>query len=118
MNEWLSSFSAELERQRLEEEAHKEEERRKLSEMDDAERLEYLRKQQEEEEERRKAAEERKRKEEEAAMQAEQEARLHAELFARYVTLQQTRSFRTPSTFHQLRFLHVRTFTVSETSYH
>ncbi|CAM4605138.1 unnamed protein product [Leuciscus chuanchicus] len=75
--------AAELERQRLEEEARKEEERRKLSEMDDAERLEYLRKQQEEEEERRKAAEERRRKEEEAAMQAEQEARLHAELFAR-----------------------------------
>ncbi|KAK7153885.1 hypothetical protein R3I94_007291 [Phoxinus phoxinus] len=75
--------AAELERQRLEEEARKEEERRKLSEMNDAERLEYLRKQQEEEEERRKAAEERRRKEEEAAMHAEQEARLHAELFAR-----------------------------------
>lgn len=86
MNEWLSSFPAELERQRLEEEARKEEERRKLSEMEEAERLEYLRRQQEEEEERRKAAEERRRKEEEAAMHVEQEARLQAELFARYVT--------------------------------
>lgn len=70
----------------MEEEARKEEERRKLSEMEEAERLEYLRRQQEEKEERRKAAEERRRKDEEAAMHAEQEARLQAELFARYVT--------------------------------
>lgn len=70
----------------MEEEARKEEELRKLSEMEEAERLEYLRRQQEEEEERRKAAEERRRKEEEAAMHAEEEARLQAELFARYVT--------------------------------
>ncbi|KAF4109440.1 uncharacterized protein KIAA2012 isoform X2 [Onychostoma macrolepis] len=72
-----------LERQRLEEEARKEEEVRKLSEMEEDERLEYLRRQQEEEEERRKAAEERRRKEEEAAMHAEEEARLLAELFSR-----------------------------------
>ncbi len=86
MNEWLSSFSAQLERQRLEEEARKDEELRKLSEMEEDERLEYLRRQKEEEEERRKAAEERRRKEEEAVMHAEEEARLQAELFARYVT--------------------------------
>ncbi|KAK2905207.1 hypothetical protein Q8A67_007006 [Cirrhinus molitorella] len=75
--------AAQLERQRLEEEARKEEELRKLSEMEEAERLEYLRRRQEEEEERKKAAEERRRKEEEAAMHAEVEARLQAELFAR-----------------------------------
>ncbi|XP_016424469.1 titin homolog [Sinocyclocheilus rhinocerous] len=75
--------AAQLERQRLEEEARKEEELRKLSEMEEAERLEYLRRQQEQQEERRKAAEERRRKEEGAAMHAEEEARLQAELFAR-----------------------------------
>ncbi len=86
MNEWLSSFSAQLERQRLEEDARKEEELRKLSEMEEDERLEYLHRQQVEEEERRKAAEERRRKDEEAAMHVEEEARLQAELCARYVT--------------------------------
>ncbi|XP_051998755.1 uncharacterized protein LOC127655151 [Xyrauchen texanus] len=75
--------AAELERQRLEEEALKEEECRKLSEMEEVDRLEYLRRQKEEEEQRRKAAEERKRKEEDAAKHAEEEARLQAELFAR-----------------------------------
>ncbi|XP_026074539.1 uncharacterized protein KIAA2012 homolog isoform X2 [Carassius auratus] len=75
--------AAQLERRRLEEEARKEEELRKLSEMEEAERLEYLRRQQEEEEERRKAAEERRRREEEAAMHAEEQARLQAELFVR-----------------------------------
>lgn len=70
----------------MEEEAWREEERIKVSQMQEAERLEYLRRRQEEEEERRKAAEERRRKDEEAARRAEEEARLQAELFARYVT--------------------------------
>nr|XP_055072213.1 trichohyalin [Misgurnus anguillicaudatus] len=75
--------AAELERQRLEEEAWREEERIKMSQMQEEERLEYLRRRQEEEEERRKDAEERRRKDEEAARRAEEEARLQAELFAR-----------------------------------
>lgn len=58
----------------------------KLSEMDEDERLEYLRRRQEEEEERRKTVEERMRRDEEGAMRAEEEARLQAELFARYIT--------------------------------
>lgn len=70
----------------MEEKAWEEEERIKLSEMEEAERLEYLHRRKEEEEERRKAAEERKRRDEEAAMRAEEETRLQVELFARYIT--------------------------------
>ncbi|TRY87721.1 hypothetical protein DNTS_000101 [Danionella cerebrum] len=75
--------TAEVERQRLQKEAQREEECRKLSEMQETDRLEYLLRQQEEEEQRKRAAEERRRKEEEAAELAEKQARFQAQLLAR-----------------------------------
>lgn len=78
------SLPAERERLRLEEERRQEEENRKLQEMDESERMEYLRRKQQEEEERRKKEEERRRREEEEASRAAEEARLQAELLARY----------------------------------
>ncbi|XP_068186007.1 uncharacterized protein KIAA2012 homolog isoform X2 [Antennarius striatus] len=76
---------AELDRLRLEEERRREEECKKLQEMDESERIEYLRKKEEEEEERRNKEEERRRMEEEAA----EEARLQEALLAREVGLLQ-----------------------------
>ncbi|XP_053483187.1 uncharacterized protein KIAA2012 homolog [Ictalurus furcatus] len=72
--------TVELKLQYEEEEARKEEEYRRLQEMDESERLEYLRRRQEEEEERRKAAKERRRAEEEAAMWDEEFNRQRAAL--------------------------------------
>lgn len=57
-----------LKRQHEEEEARKDQEYMRLQEMDERERLEYLRRKWEEEEGRRKAMEERRQAEEEAAM--------------------------------------------------
>ncbi|XP_076849899.1 uncharacterized protein KIAA2012 homolog isoform X2 [Brachyhypopomus gauderio] len=75
--------AAETKRRLQEEEVRRQEEWKKLQEMDETERLEYLRRQREEEEERRKAAEERRRAEEEAARRSEEEAAALAELFLR-----------------------------------
>ncbi|XP_056244505.1 uncharacterized protein KIAA2012 isoform X2 [Seriola aureovittata] len=80
---------AELERLRLEEQRRREEENKKLQEMDESERMEYLRRKEEEEEDGRKKEEERKRREEEAAMLAAEKARLQAELLAREMALLQ-----------------------------
>ncbi|XP_047193005.1 uncharacterized protein KIAA2012 homolog [Scophthalmus maximus] len=60
-----------------------------LQEMDEDERVEYLRRKEEEEEERRKKEEESRRREEEAALWAAEEARLQAEQLAREVALLQ-----------------------------
>lgn len=78
------SHAAELERLSQEEERRQEEELKKLEGMDENERIEYLQKKEQEEEDRRNKEEERKRKEEEAALRATEEARLQAQLLARY----------------------------------
>ncbi|XP_069388589.1 uncharacterized protein KIAA2012 homolog isoform X2 [Paralichthys olivaceus] len=78
---------AELERLQVEEQQRQEEENRKLQEMDESERIEYLRLKEQEEEERRKNEEETKRREEEAALWAAEQARLQAEQLAREVAL-------------------------------
>lgn len=56
-----------------------------MQEMDESERMEYLRRKEHEEEDRRTKEDERKRGEEEAALMAAEESRLQAELLARYV---------------------------------
>lgn len=55
--------------------------------MDESERIEYLRRKEQEEEDRRNKEEERNRIEQEAASQAAEEARLQAELLARYILI-------------------------------
>lgn len=84
------SPSAELERLRVEEERMQEEENKKLQEMDESERIEYLHRKEQEKEERRNKEEERKRREEEAALLSAEEARLQAELLTRSVCLLKT----------------------------
>lgn len=74
----------ELECLRLEDERRQEEENKKLQEMDESERIEYLCRKKQEEEDRKNKEEERKRIEEEAALQAAEENRLQTELLTRY----------------------------------
>lgn len=76
-------ISAELECLRLEEERKQEEESKKLQEMDESERIDYLCRKEQEEENRRNKEEECKRRDEEAALRAAEEAKLQAELLAR-----------------------------------
>lgn len=71
---------------RLEAEKRQEEERKMLQEMDESERMDYLQRKEEEEEQRRNKEEGDSRAEEEAAAQAAEEAKLQAELLARYPT--------------------------------
>lgn len=83
-NDYVLTSTAELERLHMEELRRQEEENKKLQGMDESERAEYLRRKEQEEEDRRTKDEERRRKEEEAALLAAEEAKLQADLLARY----------------------------------
>lgn len=73
----------EVEHLRLLEERRLQEENMKLQEMEENERIEYLRKKQEEVDARRREEEEQRRREEEAALLAAEKAKVEEELLAR-----------------------------------